>query len=451
MLTARRYGVERRPCSSRSRDLLPGADWTRIGSLHDLAARCSTASAAPRRCARSRRTVGEAGYRPADERAIVDATGLGGTHAAAARLQPLTDLLDTVLASVPQPAKSRSADHRLPWPLHDRAGGTQRVPRAADWRGSSNRGSLPSNAASSPTTRSARRSRPTSSSCSKQRGADLTIFSPARVGDGPPPGRRGGLADWSRGLQRPDQARRRPLSRQLRRRLPAAAIAGRADRRVDRRARALRDRAGVRRLQPEPRSLGRTLDLAAAHRPPLVPVLRTHGRAGRAGHGPRLARRAIRTSTRPARTTSTPTRRRSCSSSRATCSRISRRCASSFRTAAAPCRITGAATGGSPTCSSSRTARRARDAQCLLRHVRLPPARASTCCSGSSTSRTSCSARRWSARCAASTRRPVITSTTPSATSTPLPITDAERAQVFEGNARRVYPRLDAILKARTL
>jgi len=31
-----------------------------------------------------------------------------------------------------------------------------------------------------------------------------------------------------------------------------------------------------------------------------------------------------------------------------------------------------------------------------------------------------------------------------------LQLTDAQRAQVFEGNARRVYPRLDAILKARS-
>jgi 4-oxalmesaconate hydratase len=30
-------------------------------------------------------------------------------------------------------------------------------------------------------------------------------------------------------------------------------------------------------------------------------------------------------------------------------------------------------------------------------------------------------------------------------------LTDAERQQIFEGNARRVYPRLDAALKARGL
>ncbi len=50
--------------------------------------------------------------------------------------------------------------------------------------------------------------------------------------------------------------------------------------------------------------------------------------------------------------------------------------------------------------------RRARHEQRLLRHLRLPPARASTCCSRSSTRRTSCSAPRCSAPCAASTPTP---------------------------------------------
>ena len=51
------------------------------------------------------------------------------------------------------------------------------------------------------------------------------------------------------------------------------------------RARALRARAGLRRLQPESRPVGRLLEVAAAHRPPLVPVLREDGRARRAGDG----------------------------------------------------------------------------------------------------------------------------------------------------------------------
>jgi 4-oxalmesaconate hydratase len=32
-----------------------------------------------------------------------------------------------------------------------------------------------------------------------------------------------------------------------------------------------------------------------------------------------------------------------------------------------------------------------------------------------------------------------------------LPITELQRAAIFEGNARRVFPRLDARLKARGL
>ncbi len=89
-------------------------------------------------------------------------------------------------------------------------------------------------------------------------------------------------------LQRPRRARLRPLSRQLRRRLPAAAVAGRAAGAVHPRARALRQRARLHRLQPEPRSVGRALEGAAADRPLVVPALREDGRARRAGDGPRV-------------------------------------------------------------------------------------------------------------------------------------------------------------------
>jgi hypothetical protein len=44
--------------------------------------------------------------------------------------------------------------------------------------------------------------------------------------------------------------------------------------------------------------------------------------------------------------------------------------------------------------------------------------------------------------------RPATTTTTPSATSSRRPISPPTRSsQVYEGNARRVYPRLDAALK----
>ena len=56
---------------------------------------------------------------------------------------------------------------------------------------------------------------------------------------------------------------------------------------LDRRAEAVRERAGVHRLQPQPRSVGRPLDGAAADRSLLVSVLRGDGGAGRAGDGAR--------------------------------------------------------------------------------------------------------------------------------------------------------------------
>ena len=66
---------------------------------------------------------------------------------------------------------------------------------------------------------------------------------------------------------------------------------------------------------------------------------------------------------------------------------------------------------------------------------------ASTCCSRSCRWTTSSSARRWWAPCVASTPRPASTTTTRSATSTPLGLDDAQRTQVFEGNVRKVFPR----------
>ena len=55
---------------------------------------------------------------------------------------------------------------------------------------------------------------------------------------------------------------------------------------LHRRARALRQRARLRRLQPQSRSVGRLLERAAAHRPLVVSALREDGRARRAGDDP---------------------------------------------------------------------------------------------------------------------------------------------------------------------
>ena len=61
---------------------------------------------------------------------------------------------------------------------------------------------------------------------------------------------------------------------------------------------------------------------------------------------------------------------------------------------------------------------------------------------------TYCSLPRWSAPCAASIRKQGITSTTPNATWMRWTCPTNDRHKVYEGNARRVYPRLDAQLKA---
>ena len=88
--------------------------------------------------------------------------------------------------------------------------------------------------------------------------------------------------------------------------------------------------------------------------------------------------------------------------------------------------------------------RRARDEQRLLRHLRLPPAGHRPPLRGHRHREHPLRFRDGRAPCAASTPRPATTSTTPSATSTRLDLSDAEREQVYSGNARRVYPRLDA-------
>ena len=87
------------------------------------------------------------------------------------------------------------------------------------------------------------------------------------------------------------------------------------------------------------------------------------------------------------------------------------------------------------------TARRARAAQRLLRHLRVPPARHRPARSTWCRSTTSCSRRRWSARCGASTPRPATTTTTPAATSTPpTSPTDDRRKDLREQRPQGLPP-----------
>ncbi len=109
----------------------------------------------------------------------------------------------------------------------------------------------------------------------------------ARERDGAPHRRRDDEPRVVARVQRPHPPRVHTLSRQLRRRLPAAAVARRAARELHPRARAMRQRARHDRLQPQSGSFGRILEGAAAHRPLVVSAVREDGRARRSGDGPR--------------------------------------------------------------------------------------------------------------------------------------------------------------------
>src|SRR4029453_12397330 len=104
-------------------------------------------------------------------------------------------------------------------------------------------------------------------------------FFSARVGDGAPYRRPDDEPALVAALQRPDRPRLRALSGQLRGRVPAAAVPWRAARAFGPRARAMRQPAWVHRLQPESRSVGRSLDRTAADRSLVVSALREDGRA----------------------------------------------------------------------------------------------------------------------------------------------------------------------------
>ena len=121
----------------------------------------------------------------------------------------------------------------------------------------------------------------------RERGTDVTIFSPRAAGMGHHIGDATHQPALVAGVQRPDPSRLHALSPELRGRLPAPADAGRAADQLHPRARALREGVRVHRLQPEPGPVRRLLEGPAAHRQVVVPLLREAGRARRAGDGPR--------------------------------------------------------------------------------------------------------------------------------------------------------------------
>jgi 3-hydroxyisobutyrate dehydrogenase-like beta-hydroxyacid dehydrogenase len=106
LLTARRYGVESTVLDS-LRDLLPGANWAEL-SRYMLSRSLQHGTRRAEEMREVATTVAEAGIDPLMSAAIAARQDWAAQHAAAARLEPLTELLDTVLACVPQSAKSRS-------------------------------------------------------------------------------------------------------------------------------------------------------------------------------------------------------------------------------------------------------------------------------------------------------------------------------------------------------
>ena len=105
-------------------------------------------------------------------------------------------------------------DHRLPRPLHHRARAACR--RSATRRSPRFEGPAPTPPGAtrrSPTTRSARASRTTSCKLQRERGTDLTIFSPRASAMAHHVGDEAISLALDAALQRPDQARGRAVSR----------------------------------------------------------------------------------------------------------------------------------------------------------------------------------------------------------------------------------------------
>ena len=236
-------------------------------------------------------------------------------------------------------------DHRLPRPLHHRAASSYEAFRARSRSPrSTTKSTIPPRARRSATTRSARPSRTAQLKLQQERGTDLTIFSPRAAGMGASHRRRrdepatGRAPATTSSIASARSSRRISSASASCRRSPGVSPAN-----CIARARALRQGAGLHRLQPQSRSVGRLLDRPAADRPLVVSALREDGRARRAGDG--ACQRVVQSEL--------PRHRRALHQRRhhglhavhhcRTCSRISRPCASSSRMAAARCPITGAA------------------------------------------------------------------------------------------------------------
>jgi len=97
----------------------------------------------------------------------------------------------------------------------------------------------------------------------RERGTDVTIFSPRASGMGHHIGDESVSLEWSQILQRSDRTCDLALSEEFHRRMSAAAVAGRAAEELDRGARTLHHQARLRRLQSQSGSVRRLFQRAA--------------------------------------------------------------------------------------------------------------------------------------------------------------------------------------------
>src|SRR5690606_17043448 len=155
--------------------------------------------------------------------------------------------------STPSTTSDEQHDHRLPRPLHHRTRGTRPLPRQAE--GGAGRG--PDVPPRQGRAQHHRRCDPREPRGRPAQAAERARHRPhpgfaARELDGAPPRQRDHQPLLDRALQRADPTHHAAVSRELRRRRPAAADARRGAEGVRRRARALRHRVRLRRLQPNP-------------------------------------------------------------------------------------------------------------------------------------------------------------------------------------------------------
>ena len=121
----------------------------------------------------------------------------------------------------------------------------------------------------------------------RERGTDLTIFSPRACGMGHHIGNESTSKYWSRDLQRADPPGVHALSRTTSSASASCRRPRACARQLHRGAGALREGVRLHRLQPQSGSVRRLLDRPAAHRQVVVSAVREDGGARRAGDDPR--------------------------------------------------------------------------------------------------------------------------------------------------------------------